>query len=102
MSRIATSTSPKQMKMPGMPESRRGTPTVRCCTLVPGQQVYYLGKIQGGPRYGSAGVVMRVLSHKAVVEIQGSGTWNIPYFCQKEVGDVPGWMELARIPSAAC
>lgn len=25
-------------------------------------------------------VVRRVLSHKAVVDIQGSGTWNIPYF----------------------
>ena len=74
------STSPKQMKMAGMPEARRALRTVRCCSLVPGQQVLYLGKIQGGPRYGSSGVVRRVLSHKAVVEIQGSGIWNIPYF----------------------
>ncbi len=63
-----------------MPEVRRATPTVRCCNLAPGQQVLYLGRIQGGPSYGSSGVVTRVLSHKAVVEIQGSGTWNIPYF----------------------
>ena len=74
------SPSPEQMKMPGMPEAKHAMPTVRCCNLVPGQRVMYLGKIQGGPRYGSSGVVTRVLSHKAVVEIRGSGIWNIPYF----------------------
>lgn len=79
------STVSEQMKMPGMPEVRHAMPTVRCCDLVPGQQVLYLGRIPGGPRYGSSGVVSRVLSHKAVVEIQGSGTWNIPYFFLTEV-----------------
>ena len=80
MSSAVASTNPKQMEMRGMPEVRRALPTVRCCNLAPGQQVLYLGRIQGGPRYGSPGVVMRVLSHKAVVEIQGAGIWNIPYF----------------------
>ncbi len=80
MSVAVMSPSPKQMEMPGMPEIRHTMPTVRCCNLVPGQHVLYLGRIQGGPRYGSSGVVTRVLSHKAVVDIQGSGTWNIPYF----------------------
>ena len=84
MSVAVMSPSPKQMEMPGMPEIRHAMPTVRCCNLVPGQQVLYLGRIQGGPRYGSSGVVRRVLSHKAVVDIQGSGTWNIPYFVLTE------------------
>lgn len=80
MGSAVMSTVPKQMEMPGMPEVGHTMTSVRCCNLVPGQQVLYLGKIQGGPSYGSSGIVRRVLSHKAVVEIQGSGIWNIPYF----------------------
>lgn len=52
----------------------------------PGQRVLYLGRVSGGPRYGSKGIVREVRGRKAVVEIEGrrrrrrTDVWHIPYY----------------------
>lgn len=73
-----------QIAMPGMPSPRQSTglPKVitTCCDLAPGQQVVYVGKIMGGPRYGTYGTVKQALQRKAVIDMGRHGTWNVPYF----------------------
>lgn len=68
-----------QLKMAGMPTSRRQYHQIRCRDVGPGQKVEYLGWVAGGPRFGSQGTVMRTLRRKAVVDLGSAGTWNIPY-----------------------
>ncbi len=54
--------------------------------VAPGQEVLYLGRINGGPRYGSRGVVREVRGRKAIVEIgrvtrgRANDVWHIPYY----------------------
>ena len=69
-----------QLTMPGVPTSvdLRLLPSYREASL--GQKVVYIGKIGGGPRYGSQGVLTRTLRRRAVVDMGRSGTWHIPYF----------------------
>ncbi|MDA0769757.1 MAG: hypothetical protein O2821_05990 [Chloroflexi bacterium] len=69
-----------QIELPGMPRPRQATTVLSCCDLVPGQQVVYVGKIMGGPRYGIRGIVTQALQRKAVVDMGRHGTWNVPYF----------------------
>ena len=68
-----------QLSMPGMPESTRSAIVTRR-SVTPGQEVLYLGKVSGGPRYGTRGTVRSVLDRKAIVDLRGSGTWHIPYW----------------------
>ena len=69
----------RQLGLPGI-HTRRSTPkSATCCCIHVGQQVVYMGKIHGGPRFGSAGVVTEALRRKAVVDMGKSGVWNIPY-----------------------
>ena len=69
-----------QLPLPGVPTpvDLRQMPSYREAS--PGQEVVYLGKIGGGPRYGSRGVLMRTLRSRAVVDMGRSGTWHIPYY----------------------
>ena len=46
----------------------------------PGQRVLYVGRVSGGPRRGSRGLVKATLGRRAVVDMGGSGTWTIPYY----------------------
>ncbi len=72
-------TNIRQLGLPGI-HTRRSTPkSATCCSIHVGQQVVYMGKIHGGPRFGSAGVVTEALRSKAVVDMGKSGVWNIPY-----------------------
>lgn len=48
--------------------------------LTVGQRVVYTGRLSGGPRYGSAGVVREILVRAATVDMGRFGTWHIPYF----------------------
>ena len=73
-----------QIVMPGMPKPGRAPGKskmiTRCCDLAPGQKVVYVGKIMGGPRYGTLGTVKQALQRKAVIDMGRHGTWNVPYF----------------------
>ena len=68
-----------QLSMPGMPEPIRSE-TVDRWSITAGQEVLYLGDVNGGPRYGSRGTVRSVLDRKAIVDLRDSGTWHIPYW----------------------
>ena len=73
-----------QLQMPGMPDSAYAD--VGPTDVAPGQEVLYLGRINGGPRYGSRGVVREVRGRKAIVEIghanrrRSADVWHIPYY----------------------
>ena len=69
-----------QLVMPGMPSSAYTEETASCYSVAPGQEVLYQGKVSGGPRYGSRGIVKAVLRRKAVVDMGRSGTWHVPYY----------------------
>ncbi len=54
-------------------------------TVLPGQKVVYVGRIDGGPGYGSIGNVIETRNKKAVVEIKPftgyePKIWYIPYY----------------------
>lgn len=69
-----------QLAMPGMPKPKNSRSVINCCDITPGQPVVYMGKVFGGPRYGSQGIVKQTLQRKAVVDMGKMGTWNIPYY----------------------
>lgn len=69
-----------QIAMPGMPSPSRPIVVPTCCDLPPGQRVVYVGKIMGGPRYGTSGIITQALQRKAVVDMGRHGTWNVPYY----------------------
>lgn len=69
-----------QLDMPGMPPPTIPNANASPVNLVAGQFVVYLGHVSGGPRYGARGIVKRVLSRTAVVDMGSTGTWHIPYF----------------------
>jgi hypothetical protein len=79
----ATADSP-QLTMPGMPEPRfreqKVSNVLGCCNVAPGEEVIYLGKVHGGPRFGARGRVTKTLRQRAVVDMGESGVWNIPYY----------------------
>ena len=79
MRSTTTHTANHQLRMPGMPLRRLLPKVATCCSVHVGQQVVYMGNVNGGPRYGSMGVVTEALQHKAVVDMGTSGVWNIPY-----------------------
>ena len=69
----------RQLGLPGMHSHHDAPKSATCCSVHIGQQVVYMGKIHGGPRFGSAGVITEALQLKAVVDMGRSGVWNIPY-----------------------
>ena len=68
-----------QLRMPGMPQRRRGT-VVELSTLSPGIEVEYVGRVGGGPQYGATGVVKETLARRALVDMGMSGRWLVPYY----------------------
>ena len=69
-----------QLRMPGMPKPSPNSEVASCCTVEPGAEVLYIGKVGGGPRYGSRGIVKMALHRKAIVDMGRSGTWHVPYY----------------------
>ena len=71
-----------QLSMTGMPAPvyTRANVYANRSSVAPGQEVLFLGKVSGGPRYGSHGVVKQALRRKAVVDMGLSGTWHVPYY----------------------
>tara|TARA_Y100000588_G_scaffold96251_1_gene104282 strand:- start:3806 stop:4072 length:267 start_codon:yes stop_codon:yes gene_type:complete len=69
-----------QLKMPGLDQLNTTKQSPSCCTLEPGVHVQYIGKINGGPKYGSNGIVKKALHQKAVVDMGLMGTWHVPYY----------------------
>ena len=69
-----------QLSMPGMPSPAPAPAAANFATAWPGREVLYLGRVGGGPRYGSCGVVKRALLRKAIVDMGAGGTWHIPYY----------------------
>ena len=80
MNRAATKTQDAQLHMPGMPVSVRLKHNASPHNVWPGQEVLYLGRASGGPRYGARGVVVRTLGRRVVVNMGHLGTWHIPYY----------------------
>ncbi len=79
MAHVLQSNTTAQIAMPGMPK-RVSANITTCCELTPGQVVVYVGKIIGGPRFGTRGIVKQALQRKAVIDMGKHGTWNVPYF----------------------
>jgi hypothetical protein len=79
MTLVLKSNTTEQIAMPGMPKPVNNT-VATCCELAPGQVVVYVGKIMGGPRFGTRGIVKQALQRKAVIDMGKHGTWNVPYF----------------------
>ena len=75
-----TRKSNAQLTLAGMPEPITGPASASFRNIAPGRKVLYLGRINGGPRYGAQGVVKQALSRKAVVDMGRIGTWHIPYY----------------------
>ena len=69
-----------QLKMPGLDKIHTTQKSASCCTLEPGVHVQYIGKINGGPEYGSSGIVKKALHQRAVVDMGLMGTWHVPYY----------------------
>jgi len=69
-----------QIPLPGMPAQVATHPAVSCCNVAEGQEVLYVGKVSGGPSYGSRGQVKETLQRVAVVDIGTGETWRIPYY----------------------
>ena len=79
MSPAETKGAPTQLSMPGMEDLSPLTYPGHCCSLAPGQRVTYLGRIPGGPPYGSQGTVKEAHRRTALVDMGESGLWRIPY-----------------------
>ena len=77
-----TSTIPKvrQLDMPGMPEPIRMEGIASSASVIPGQQVLYLGSLRGGPRQGARGTVRSLQRRSALVDMGAHGIWHVPYF----------------------
>ena len=73
-------TATPQLSLPGMAVVERQPVALHCGSLAPGQEVQYVGKVNGGPRFLSRGVVKQALRRKAIVDLDHGGTWHIPYF----------------------
>ena len=43
-----------------------------------GNIVQYIGRLNGGPTYGTHGIIKRILGQKAIVDLGMLGQWTIP------------------------
>ena len=68
MTNVNIGTGSSQLKMPGLDQFNITNQSPSCCTLEPGVHVQYIGKINGGPKYGSSGIVKKALHQRAVVD----------------------------------
>ena len=73
-------TATPQLSLPGMAVAERQPVALHCGSVAPGQEVQYVGKVSGGPRFLSRGVVKQAYRRKAIVDLGHSGTWHIPYY----------------------
>ncbi len=73
-------TATPQLSLPGMVVAERQPVALHCGSVTPGQQVQYVGRVSGGPRFLSRGVVKQALQRKAIVDLGHGGTWHIPYY----------------------
>ena len=80
MTNTNSGTDSSQLKMPGLDKLHTTKKSASCCTLEPGVQVQYIGKVNGGPKYGSSGIVKKALNQRAVVDMGMMGTWHVPYY----------------------
>ncbi len=55
-----------------------------CCSLLPGTQIVYVGRIGSSLQYGDMGVVIQALRNRAVVDMGPSGTWHLPYYVLRD------------------
>ena len=69
-----------QLQMPGIPPPVLAGANASRANVWPGQEVTYLGKLRGGPRFGARGIVQDNLGRRAVVDMGHLGTWHIPYY----------------------
>ena len=70
----------EQIHMPGMPMPRTIRTVKTSKEINRGQLVQYLGHVNGGPKFGSEGIVLQTLKMKAIVDLGLLGRWHIPYF----------------------
>ena len=80
MARTTTRSPGAQLSMPGLDAQVHTHTIVDGSDVESGREVMYLGKVAGGPRYGSHGTVKRALLRRAVIDMGRSGTWYIPYY----------------------
>ncbi|MBR61736.1 MAG: hypothetical protein CL904_03635 [Dehalococcoidia bacterium] len=71
-----------QIELPGIGNVKYDGVSPR--TVLPGEKVVYVGRIDGGPGYGAVGNIIEIRNRKAVVEIKSSKgyeskIWYIPY-----------------------
>ena len=73
-----------QLRMPhsllGNPESLNPSGSFNSKSFFPGCRVVYLGNINGGPRKGSTGIVLKTAQNKVFVELDKKDNWYIPKF----------------------
>ena len=73
-----------QLTIPGMPPRLKPRANASPGNVSLGQQILYLGHVNGGPRYGARGIVKRILGRTAIVDMGRVGTWHIPYFLLRD------------------
>ena len=73
-------TASPQLPLPGLAVAERQPVALHCGSVLPGQKVQYVGRVSGGPRFLSRGVVKEAYRRKAIVDMGRSGTWHIPYY----------------------
>ncbi len=61
-----------------------GCRNANCCSLSPGQQIVYVGRVGASLRYGDLGVVQKALRNRAVVDMGQAGTWHLPYYVLRD------------------
>lgn len=77
---MATKMEPAQLPLAGMPEPLYLRTRPVTFDLQPGQEVTYLGRVDGGPKFGARGIVVETKGRKVVVDLGRGGIWHIPYY----------------------
>ncbi len=80
MTTATSNLSNSQIPLPGMPRQNGIRRILSSGSVAPGQVVEYQGRINGGPRFGLRGRVVKMRSRQAVVDMGPDGTWHIPYY----------------------
>ena len=77
---MAAKTESAQLPLAGMPEPLYLRTRPVTFGLQPGREVTYLGRVEGGPRFGASGIVVEMKGRKVVVDLGRGGRWHIPYY----------------------
>lgn len=80
MTTATSNLSNSQIPLPGMPRPYTFRRVLSSGSVAPGQVVEYQGRINGGPRFGLRGRVVKMRGGQAVVDMGPDGTWHIPYY----------------------